>query len=72
MATQHSQDPRRLLVLFLVATLVPAASLVWLGWRMVQQDRTLEGQHEEEQAKPKPLISRQRRSSESWQKRTIG
>lgn len=49
MATQQSQDPRRLLVLFVVATLVPAASLVWLGWRMVQQDRTLEGQHLEEQ-----------------------
>ncbi len=32
----------RLLALFLAATLLPSATLVWLGWRLVQQDRQLE------------------------------
>lgn len=29
----------RLLELFLVATLLPAAALAWLGWRLIEQDR---------------------------------
>jgi signal transduction histidine kinase len=33
------------LVLFLVSTLVPAAALVWLGWRMLDLDRSLARQH---------------------------
>ncbi|HEV2486972.1 MAG TPA: hypothetical protein VGT08_15700 [Terracidiphilus sp.] len=48
MAKNQAQDPRRLLVLFLIATLAPAACLAWLGWRMVEQDRILEGQRIEE------------------------
>ncbi len=35
---------RRLLALFLVLTLAPAAGLVWLGWRFFEQDRALEAQ----------------------------
>lgn len=33
---------RRLLALFLILTLAPAAGLVWLGWRLLEQDRALE------------------------------
>lgn len=34
----------RLLALFLVATIVPSAALVWLGWQLLEQDRGLERQ----------------------------
>src|SRR6266446_2161193 len=36
--------PLRLPALFLVATLLPAATLAWLGWRLIEQDRRLERQ----------------------------
>ncbi len=36
--------PRRLLLALLLVMLVPAGALVWLGWRLYQQDRALEGQ----------------------------
>lgn len=36
--------PHRLLSLFLSITLALAVGLVWLGWRILQQDRALEGQ----------------------------
>ncbi|MEK7408093.1 MAG: HAMP domain-containing sensor histidine kinase [Acidobacteriota bacterium] len=36
--------PRRLLLALLLVMLVPAGALVWLGWRLHQQDRALEGQ----------------------------
>jgi signal transduction histidine kinase/tetratricopeptide (TPR) repeat protein len=35
---------RRLLALFFAVTLAPAAGLVWLGWRLLEQDRQLEAQ----------------------------
>jgi signal transduction histidine kinase len=35
---------RKLPGLFLVATLVPVIALVWLGWRLLEQDRALENQ----------------------------
>ena len=35
---------RRLLALFLILTVLPAAGLVWLGWRLLEQDRALEAQ----------------------------
>jgi len=35
---------RRLLALFLALTVAPAAGLVWLGWRLLEQDRALETQ----------------------------
>jgi signal transduction histidine kinase len=38
------RPPRRLLVLFLAVTLAPAAGLVWLGWRLLEQERALEAQ----------------------------
>jgi signal transduction histidine kinase len=34
--------PKYLLLLFLTLTLAPAAALVWLGWRFVDQDRIVE------------------------------
>jgi signal transduction histidine kinase len=42
------QDPRRLLVLFVITTLVPAASLAWLAWRIIEQDRLLEDKQTQE------------------------
>jgi signal transduction histidine kinase len=36
--------PKHLAVLFLAATVVPAAGLAWLGWWLLQQDRDLETQ----------------------------
>jgi hypothetical protein len=36
--------PHRLLVLFLAATIVPSAALVWLGRQLLEQDRGLERQ----------------------------
>jgi len=35
---------RHLLALFIAVTLVPAVGLVWLGWRLLEQDRALEVQ----------------------------
>lgn len=43
-----SAPPRRLAALFLVLTLAPAGGLVWLGWRLLQQDRALEAQRAQE------------------------
>ena len=39
---------RRSILLFAATTLVPAGSLGWLGWRMVEQDRLLENQRAQE------------------------
>jgi signal transduction histidine kinase len=38
------RPPHYLLALFLVVTLVPAAAIVWLGMRILRQDRALERQ----------------------------
>jgi integrase len=38
------RPPRRLLVLFLAVTLAPAAGIIWLGWRLLEQERALEAQ----------------------------
>src|SRR6185437_4283809 len=35
----------RLLFLFAAVTILPAVSLAWLGWRMVEQDRIIEAKH---------------------------
>jgi signal transduction histidine kinase len=48
MLNKQPHDPRRLLLLFVVATVVPAASLGWLAWRMVEQDRILEAKRVQE------------------------
>jgi signal transduction histidine kinase len=42
------RPPRHLLVLFLAVTLAPAAGLIWLGWRLLQQDRALVEQRVQE------------------------
>ncbi|MDA2927540.1 HAMP domain-containing histidine kinase [Acidobacteria bacterium AH-259-G07] len=39
---------RHLLVLFLAITFVPATALVWLSWRILEQDRALETQRIQE------------------------
>jgi signal transduction histidine kinase len=38
------QAPRRVLTLFLAVTILPAAALGWLSWKLIQQDRELEAQ----------------------------
>ena len=38
----------RLLILFLLVTLLPASALTWLGWRFLEQDKALELQRTEE------------------------
>ena len=43
-----SAPPRRLAALFLALTLAPAGGLVWLGWRLLEQDRALEVQRTQE------------------------
>ena len=36
--------PRSLVALILGITVAPLATLLWLGWRLLEQDRILEGQ----------------------------
>jgi len=45
---QWFRSPRYLLTLFLTIMLVLAASLSWLGWRLLKQDRALESQRIQE------------------------
>jgi signal transduction histidine kinase len=45
---QQFSTPKRLLVLFLVVAGIPFAALAWLGWRSLEQDRTLENQRSRE------------------------
>ena len=40
---QRFQAQRHVLTLFLAITLVPAAALGWLGWRILTQDRAFKG-----------------------------
>lgn len=42
------QPPHHLLTLFLAITLVLATGLGWFGWRLLEQDRALEGQRIQE------------------------
>jgi len=42
------QPPRRVLILFVAVTMVPAAALVWLSWQLLRQDRALESQRLQE------------------------
>ena len=42
------EPPRRVLVLFVVVTMVPAAAMAWLGWQLLEQDRALEAQRVQE------------------------
>src|SRR6185295_6524746 len=37
-----TRAPRRVLMLFLVVTIIPAAVLGWLSWRLFELDRELE------------------------------
>lgn len=43
--------PGQLLVLFLALTLLPASALVWLGWRLLEQDRILDDRRIQERRK---------------------
>lgn len=45
---QWFEPPHHLLTLFLAITLVLATGLGWLGWRILEQDRALEGQRVQE------------------------
>jgi signal transduction histidine kinase len=42
------QAPRKLVLLFLAVTLIPAVGLVWLTIELVEKDRSLEKQHAQE------------------------
>lgn len=42
------RPPRQMLLLFLAVTIVPAAALSWLSWRLLAQDRELESQRIQE------------------------
>ena len=42
------EPPHHLLTLFVATTLALATALGWLGWRILEQDRALEGQRVEE------------------------
>jgi signal transduction histidine kinase len=42
------EPPRRVLVLFVVVTIVPAVALAWLSWQLLKQDRALETQRVQE------------------------
>src|SRR6266705_1408424 len=46
--SQWFRSPRYLLTLFLAIMLVLAATLGWLGWRLLEQDRALENQRTQE------------------------
>jgi signal transduction histidine kinase len=39
---------RRIISGFVAVTCVPAATVLWLGWRLLEQDRRLETQHKQE------------------------
>ena len=39
-----ARPPRNLVALIVGVTVVPLAVLLWLGWRLLDQDRVLEGQ----------------------------
>jgi signal transduction histidine kinase len=42
------RSPRSLIALIFATTVVPLAVLLWLGWRLLEQDRMLEGQQVQE------------------------
>jgi len=39
-------NPRRLTVLFLAVVAPPAAALMWLGWQLLQNDKSLGAQRD--------------------------
>ena len=45
---QWVEPPRRLLLALLAITLGSASALSWLGWRMLEQDRAVEAQRQQE------------------------
>lgn len=47
-AVSWFRAPRHWLILFLLVTLAPSSLLVWLGWRLLDQDRSLELQRAHE------------------------
>jgi signal transduction histidine kinase len=73
MFEKQSQSSRRLLFLFAATTVVPAVSLAWLGWRMVEQDRLLETrrvQEKREQAADLAAAAMQRIIAEAEERLT--
>ena len=64
----HLAAPVTLLALFLLVTGIPLATVVWLGWRLLDQDRALESQRIRERLdEAAALISRElERSLGSW------
>jgi signal transduction histidine kinase len=42
------RPPRHLFLLFAAGTVIPSAALIWLGWKVIEQDRGLERQYVQE------------------------
>src|ERR1043165_5078926 len=46
---RHLSAPRYLVALFAAVTLLPACALIWLAWRLVEEDHVLERQQQADQ-----------------------
>src|SRR5579863_10012018 len=46
--TKGALPPSPLIALIIGITVVPLGTLSWLGWRLLEQDRILEGQQEQQ------------------------
>jgi type VI protein secretion system component VasK len=44
LARGSPRPPRKLIALIGAITVVPLVTLLWLGWRLLEQDHVLEGQ----------------------------
>src|SRR6185503_4904871 len=67
--------PRSLVALIVGITVVPLATLLWLGWRLLEQDRMLEGQQVQqrvERAADLAVAALQRALSSSEQRLAAG
>src|SRR5438034_11759617 len=67
--------PRKLGALIVGITVVPLATLLWLGWRLLEQDRMLEGQQVQqrvERAADLAVAALQRAISSSEQRLAAG
>jgi hypothetical protein len=58
-----ARPPRSLVALIIGITVVPLATLLWLGWRLLEQDRALE-QQQVTQRVDRPVARRPRHRDE--------
>jgi len=69
--SRHLGTPARLLLLFVLLSIVPLGALGWLGWRLLDQDRTLERQRVRERLANAAglLAAESERALAGWQAR---